>query len=224
MAEKKITKKSPKVVVSDTPKAEECCVHECCSKKSILKKHLMFLGALVVLAVVLGYFFRDRYLAAFVNGKPIFRYKLNQLLIKGSGKDALESLIVEGLIKAEVEKNQIEITKEQVEAEVKKISSQFGDQAKFEEVLKAQGMSVEEFRSQIETKLQVYNILDKDISVSDEEISQFLKDSGETLTATSEAEKKSQAGVTLREQKLNEKIQTWIADLLAKAKITRFVK
>ncbi|PIV02168.1 hypothetical protein COS55_00150, partial [Candidatus Shapirobacteria bacterium CG03_land_8_20_14_0_80_40_19] len=202
----------------------ECCPPNCCSKRSVLRKHLLVLGVLVVLAAVLGYFFRDRLLVAIVNGKPVFRYKLNQLLVKSSGKEALENLIVEGLIKEEVKKNQVVITKEDIDGEIKKISAQFGDVTKFEEVLKAQGMSKEDFQSQIETKLQVYGILGKDITVSEDEISQFLKENGETMTATSEAEKRTEANGVLREQKINEKVQTWISDLLAKAKITRFLK
>jgi len=223
MAEKKIAKKSPKSKI-EVEKTEECCTSECCSKKSILKKHLIFLGAVVVLVIVLGYFFKDKFLAAFVNGKPIFRYQLNQILVKGSGKDALESLIIEGLIKEEVKKNQVTVSKEEVDGEVKEISSQFGEEAKFEEVLKAQGMTLEEFRSQLETKLQVYKILDKDIIVSEEEIAKFLTENEKTLTATSEAEKRIQANGLLRDQKINEKIQTWISELLAKAKITRFIE
>lgn len=223
MAEKKNTSKSLKSISSDLKEAL-CCHLGCCLKGSVLKKHLLVLGVLVVLVAVLGYFFRDRFLAAFVNGKPIFRYKLSQLLIKSSGKEALESLIVEGLIKEEVKRNQVVVTKEDIDSEIKKISAQFGAEAKFEDVLKAQGISVDDFRSQIETKLQVYRILGKDITVSEDEISQFLKDNEKSLTATSEAEKRTQAKETLKEQKINEKVQTWISDLLAKAKITRFLK
>ena len=223
MAEKKKTIK-PSEKKINLEKETECCPPNCCSKRSVLRKHLLVLGVLVVLAAVLGYFFRDRLLVAIVNGKPVFRYKLNQLLVKSSGKEALENLIVEGLIKEEVKKNQVVITKEDIDGEIKKISAQFGDVTKFEEVLKAQGMSKEDFQSQIETKLQVYGILGKDITVSEDEISQFLKENGETLTATPEAERRTEANEVLKEQKINEKVQTWISDLLAKAKITRFLK
>lgn len=223
MAEKKKTS-NPSEKKINLEKEAECCSTSCCLKGSVLKKHLLVLGVLVVLIAILGYFFRDRFLAALVNGKPIFRYKLNQLLIKSSGKEALENLIVEGLIKEEVKKNQVVVTKEDIDAEVKKISDQFGAGAKFEDVLKAQGISIDDFRSQIETKLQVYGILGKDLAVSEDEISQFLKENKESLTATSEAEKRIQANGVLREQKINEKVQTWISDLLAKAKITRFLK
>jgi len=223
MAEEKKTSNSSKKKIS-LEKETECCSTSCCLKGSVLKKHLLVLGVLVVLVAVLGYFFRDRFLAAFVNGKPIFRYKLNQLLIKSSGKEALENLIVEGLIKEEVKKNQVVVTKEDIDNEVKKISDQLGAGTKLEDVLKAQGMSIDDFRSQMETKLQVYKILGKEIIVSEDEISQFLKENEKSLTATSEAEKRTQANEALREQKINEKVQTWISDLLAKAKITRFLK
>ena len=61
MADKKITKKSV------VPEKEA----ECCPKGKILKKHLLFLAVLVILIAVLGYFFKDKIIAATVNGKPI---------------------------------------------------------------------------------------------------------------------------------------------------------
>jgi len=223
MAERKKTSNSSEKKIS-LEKEAECCSASCCLERSMLKKHLLVLGVLVVLVAVLGYFFRDRFLAALVNGKPIFRYKLSQLLIKSSGKEALENLIVEGLIKEEVKRNQVVVTREDIDGEIKKISDQLGAGTKLEDVLKAQGISIDDFRSQMETKLQVYKILGKDLTVSEDEIGQFLKENEKSLTATSEAEKRTQANEALREQKINEKVQTWISDLLAKAKITRFLK
>ena len=219
-------KKSEIVKENSNPKDEITMGKKGCCYMSgkILKLHLTFLGAFIVLLAVLGYFFKDKVLVALVNNKPIFRYQLNQQLVSSFGKDALENLIVEDLIKAEVKKQNISITKETIEEEIKKIETSLGDQIKLEDALKQQGMTLESFRSQIETRLQVYKILDKEVNVTDEEISAFMKESGEMLTATSEAEKITEATGILKEQKINEKIQTWISDLLAKAKITRFLK
>lgn len=201
-----------------------CCSPGCCSKGSVLKKHLLFLGVLVVLAVIFGYFFRDRFLAAFVNGKPVFRYKLNQLLVKSSGKEALESLIVEDLINAEIKKSKIVVTEEKIEEEVKKISGSLTGGMKLEDALSMQGISLADFRNQLKMRLQVNKILEKEVGVSEEEIDKYVKENDKTLVATAAADKRTEAKQILGEQKLSEKIQSWISDLLSKAKITRFLK
>jgi len=214
MADKKITKKSV------VPEKEA----ECCPKGKILKKHLLFLAVLVILIAVLGYFFKDKIIAATVNGKPIFRQQLNKKLSSTYGKEILENMIVEDLIRNEANKQGIAVTKEDIDKEIEKIKGTLGQGVKLEDVLSYQGVSLAEFEDQIKLRLQVNKVLEKEITVSDEEITAYLKDNAETLTATGEAEKKEEAGQILREQKINEKIQAWISDLLAKAKISRFLK
>lgn len=235
MATKKIKRTFPKVVKSQSvgmedysakdecksSSSENCC---CGEKKSVLKIHLAFLLIIVVVLGMLGYFFRDKILVAIVNGKPIFRYQLNDNLTKSFGKDALENLIVESLIKDEVKKNQIAVSEQDVNKEVEKISKSLSGGMKIEDALKAQGMTLADLQSQLKLRLQVNKVLEKEISVSTEEVDKFIKDSAGALTATTEAEKRVEATKVLEEQKLNTKIQTWISDLLAKAKISRYLK
>lgn len=204
-----------------TDSSEDCC---CGQKKNILKIHLTFLLIVVVVLGVLGYFFRDKFLAAIVNGKPVLRYQLNKSLTASYGKETLENLIVEQLIKEEVKKNQIVVTIEEIDKEVEKISKNLSGGMKIEDALKAQGMTLDNLKTQLKLRLQVNKILEKDVSVTDEEIDKFLKDNGKSLTATVEAEKRTEATNILKEQKLSSKIQTWISDLLAKAKISRYLK
>lgn len=235
MAEKKITKKSPKTVRSSAQnvlpenmivpeKEAECCSSSCCLKGKILKKHLLVLAVLVILIAVLGYFFKDKIIIAIVNGKPIFRYELSQRLTSTFGKETLENIIVEKLIREEAGKKGIVIGDSDVEKEVEKIGKSLGNGMKIEDVLKMQGVSLADFKNQLKLRLQVNKILEKEITVSDEEIDKFIKDNSRALIATGEAEKKTEAREKLKEQKISEQIQKWIGDLLAKSKITRFLK
>lgn len=197
---------------------------DCCCRKDILKIHLRILIVIMLAVVIAGYFFRDRFLAAIVNGKPIFRYQLNKNLTASFGKEALENLIVEQLIKEEVKKNQVVVTIEEIDKEVEKISKNLSGGMKIEDALKAQGMTLDNLKTQLKLRLQVNKVLEKEAIVTGEEIDKFLKDNGKSLTATGEAEKRVEATTILKEQKLSAKIQTWISDLLAKAKISRYLK
>lgn len=200
------------------------CNDSCCSQKNVFKIHLVILAVLILAAGFFGYFFRDKFLAAIVNGKPIFRYQLNKNLTASFGKEALENLVVEQLIKEEVKKNQVVVTIEEIDKEVEKISKNLSGGMKIEDALKAQGMTLDNLKTQLKLRLQVNKVLEKETTVTGEEIDKFLKDNGKSLTATGEAEKRAEATTILKEQKLSAKIQTWISDLLAKAKITRFLK
>lgn len=236
MAKKKTTRKtsvlakkqessvsSPKVSI-ETKKSEMSENKVCCLGGKIGKKFIFVLLSLVIIASALGYFFKDRFLVAVVNGKPIFRYSLSQFLIKSSGKDALENLIVEKLVQAEVKKNNVSVGDQDIENEINKIKEQLGTSVSLENALSMQGMTLEDFREQIKTRLQVYKILENEITVSDEEVNQYLQDNASLLTGTTDEEKKVEASAAIKEQKMNERIQTWVNDLLSQAKITRFLK
>jgi len=196
---------------------------KCCCSGNVLKKHLYVLAVFVLIVGGMGYLFKDKFVLALVNGKPVFRYSINQKMFSLIGKDTLENTIVDLLVKEEVVKNKVNVSKEEVDAEIAKVSESLGGTS-LEDALKMQGTTMDEFRSQMEMKLQVYSLLGKDITVSKDEIDTFIKDQSESLTATTEAEKATEAESVLREQKISEKIQPWITDLLAKAKITRFLK
>lgn len=219
MAENKKSKKPP--ITDSTLVAEpskKCCMY-------LGKRNLIIALFLVILIFgISGYLLRGQYLAAMVNGKPVFRHQLNKQLTSAYGKEVLENVILENLIKEEATKNQVAISDEEIEAEIKKISAGLGEGVTLEQALAAQGMTLDSFKEQMKTRLLVYKILEKDIIISDEEVDKYIKDNAKTLTATAEADKKTEAKTIIKEQKISEKIQTWISDLLSKAKITRFLK
>ncbi|HUV71858.1 MAG TPA: SurA N-terminal domain-containing protein [Clostridia bacterium] len=188
-------------------------------------KNLFIVVALTIVIVgLLGYLFRDKFLAGIVNGRPIFRTELNQRLSQSYGKETLENMIIEKLIREEARKNNITVSDKEVEDEIAKLSQSLGEGTKLEDVLAQQRVSMKDFRNQITIRLEVNKLLDKETEVTDEEIDTFIKDNGDMLTATEEAEKRQEAQGIIKEQKLNERIQSWVSELLAKAKINRFLK
>lgn len=189
------------------------------SKKIIL----IFLAILFVLAL-LGYFFRDKFIVSIVNGKPIFRSELNRKLISSFGKETLENMIVEELVKEEIAKQKVQVGEEEISRELERVAKSLGNQAKIEDVLASQGISMKDFRSQLQMRLEVNKIMEKEITILDSEIDQFVKSNEQFLVATGEAERKIEARERVKEQKMNEKVQKWVSDLLAKAKISRFLK
>lgn len=189
------------------------------------KGRMMLIGGLILAIIALsGYVFKDKFIAAIINGKPIFRYQLNKRLVSVYGKETLENLIIENLINEQVAKNKVAVAEKEINAEVEKISATLGAGTKIEDVLKLQGVTLKDFRDQIKMRLEVSKILEKGLTITDEEIAKYVKDNAKSLTASGEAELKAEAKDKLKEQKISEQIQTWVADLIKNAKITRFLK
>ena len=212
--------------LSTTPQELSEPINKSPSGLSVFKKRkTAILIAIVILAIAgLAFLFKDKFIVATINGKPIFRYELNQRLTGSFGKETLENLIVERLIKEEATKKNVVVNEGDISKEVQKVEASLGAGTKLEDVLKYQGVSLAEFKNQLELRLKVNRILEKEITVTQEEVDKYLKDNEKTMIATGEAERKAEATAKINEQKINERIQTWISELLSKAKINRFLK
>lgn len=196
----------------------QCVKKYCCGKAAVV--------GVLILAVLalLGYFYKDKFVAAMVNGKPVFRYQLNQRLNASFGKETLENIIVEKLIKEEAKKKNIIVASEEISAEIGKLEQNLGGGMKIEDALKLQGVSLEDFKKQLMIRFQVNKILDAEITVDDEEVEDYIKGNAENMVATGEAERKIEALKIIKEEKISGRIQTWVQELLGKAKISRFLK
>jgi parvulin-like peptidyl-prolyl isomerase len=191
------------------------------------KQHLLALSFGVALALILGTLFYSKgvFIAATVNGSPISRLSVITELEKQGGKQALESLISERLIKAELKKSNIVVSDADVDTEIKKIEEQVASQGgTLEEALTAQGMSMDILRTQIATQKGLEVLLADKVKVSDEELATALKSAeGSAPEGMTTDELKTAITEQLKQQKFQEEAQKWIADITAGADIKYFV-
>lgn len=221
---KKIAEEEVKPVDTSIEEVPVAAMMSAEPKRKKISAPMLILGLSVLILGFLAYSFKDSFLVAVINGKPVFRYELNKKLTDNFGKETLENLIVEKLVAEEANKQKVTVTEEEINAEVDKLAESLGEETKIEDVLAFQGISLEDFRHQLKLRLQVNKILEKEITISEEEIDSFIKDNASALVATDEAEKRAEARAVIKEQKIGEKIQVWVSDLLAGAKITRYLK
>ena len=108
-------------------------------------------GTLVIAIILTAlYFFRGLLIAATVNGQPISRFSVISALEKQSGKQTLESIIVKTLILQEAKKQNIAISKSDLDQEIKKIEAEVSSQGQnLDQLLLAQGMSRKDLTEQI---------------------------------------------------------------------------
>jgi parvulin-like peptidyl-prolyl isomerase len=195
-------------------------------KNKPLSKGFIIAAAIILIIGVLGYFGKGFLVAAIVNGTPISRISIDSELEKQSGQKVLDAAVTKILISQELKNKNITVSDKEVNDELKKIDDQLKTQNQsLDSALSAQGMTKSELVNQIKIQKGVEKLLGGEIKISDEEISKFLTDNQQYLpTGKTDAELKQIAVEQLKQQKLDEKYQTWISGLQSKASVYKFVK
>lgn len=195
-------------------------------KKSIKigLKTALIIAAVIILGA-LGYVYKDLFIAATVNGSPISRLDVIKKLEKTSGKNLLDSLIVEKLIQSEADAKKVVVSNDEIDAEIKKIEDQIATQGggALDEALSKQGMNRDDLKKQVILNKEVEKLLGEKINVTDEEVEQYIKDNKISITKYEEAATREQIKEGLKNQKLNTQAQALITELKSKAKIKYFV-
>lgn len=179
---------------------------------------------LLLLVLLVGFFLvkRGYVVAAMVNSQPIFRWDLNSQLATRFGQQTLESMITEKLIADAAVKKGIVVGQADVDAKVASITATLGPNVNLEQLLQYQGMTRADFEHQIRLQLMVEKVLGKDVTVEESEITTFVQNNRETMTATDEASIREEARANLVSQKTSEKMQPWLMELRDKATIVKF--
>ena len=82
----------------------------------------------ILLLAGLLYAFRSLFVAAMVNGQPISRVSLVRELEKQNGKQALNSLVTKTLIYQEARKQNVSVSDDEINGEMKKIEDNLQQQ------------------------------------------------------------------------------------------------
>ena len=186
-------------------------------------KKLLVAVLFLVLFLGLVYFSRRYLIAASVNGKSIGRLSILKKLEKQSGKKILEMMITQALIRQEAEKRKIDVNQKEIDEEIKKIEANVSSQGStLDQALQNQGMTKGDLIEEIKIQLMLQKMAGKDIKISDKEIDDFIN-ANKNQQGFDKEIPKEQAIAQLKQQKLQQKIQTFVTDLKTKAKITYFV-
>lgn len=229
MATKKSAKNTIKKPVKKTPSRTSRVVASAkettktADTKKMSRKKLYIIGAVIIAAILL-FVFKSLFVAALVNGSPITRLAVIQLLEKQAGKKALDSLVTKKLILQEAQRQHINITKQDIDTEMKKVEDNFKSQGQsFDDILKSQGLS----RADLEEQIKLQKIVTKmagNITVSDKDIDDYIEKNKDSLNqATDQAKLRDDVKAQLVDQKTQDKIQSIVQELQQKAKILYFV-
>lgn len=191
------------------------------------KKLFLYVFTLLIVAGLI-YLVGKVMLVATVNGEMIDRISVIKQLEKQGGKKVLDTVIVKALVKQEAKKRKVNVTDDEVQSEISKIEKNVVAQGTtVDALLEQQGMTKKDLQDDIKLQLLVTKMVDKNFTITDKEIEDYIssqKDLPSVGGAPAQAMTKDQAKEALNQQKIQSKIQTFIADLKSKAKISYFIK
>ena len=181
-------------------------------------------GAVIVVLLTLFYLLKGLFVAAFVNGQPISRLSVVRELERRGGAQALDSVISQTLILQEAKKQKVTATDEEVNATIAEIEVSLEGQGGLDQILISEGMTRDDLINQVRLQKLAEKILSDQVSVSDEEVRQYIETNADLLPEDQNTEElNNKVKNQLQQQKLSEAIQTWLTDLKDKANINYFV-
>lgn len=185
-------------------------------------KKFFYLGLTIIIVAIALFLTKSLFLAAVVNGRPIFKWQLDRELEKRYGVQILDNLITEKLINQEANKLKIKTTQEDLNKELDAVKQTLPQGTDLETALKSQNMTMDDFLKQVKIKLQAENILNPKITTTDAEIEEFASKSAAFLTSTDSGKQKEEATTLLRQQKLGQVFNEWLKEIQSKAQILKF--
>lgn len=191
--------------------------------KSTPNRWPFIIGILVVLFVILLAANKGWVLAAVVNGKPIFSWDLNNTLRARYGQQTLEGMIGESLISDEASKNGITVNDADLAAKQKQVLSSLGTDVSLDDFLKFQGMTKADFQHQLKIQITVEKLLTKGLTISDDDINNYIATNRATLTASDPAQLKAEARQAIVNNLVSDKLQSWFTQLRQKAAVIKFL-
>lgn len=116
-----------------------------------------------------------------VGDETITKDELYDELVKANGQAALDSLITKKIVDLEVEKQDVNVTEEEIQSELDKIMEQYGGEEAFNQALASYGYSEDDIKSDIKTTLNINKLLEAEITITEEEMKSYFEENKESL-------------------------------------------
>lgn len=190
-------------------------------KKAIFVLVILVLGSLF-------YYARGFFWAARVNGKHISRLSVVRELERRGGSDVLQELVSKELIFQEGRKQEIEVSDEVVDSEIKLFEERLGipdSGQSLDDVLSGQGLTRDDLIEQIKIQKIAEAALGDQLDVSEEELDEYIA-ANEALLGedTPPEEAKEIAREQLKATKFAPAFQAWLTALQDTAKVDYLIE
>lgn len=190
----------------------------------------MLLLSMLAMGLIGGYaittLYQEQRPAATVNGQNISMSTLQTELLRQGGQKVLDNKITETLIFQEAKNKNINPTDAEINDKIKSIEKDITAKGQnLDNLLKAQGQTRDDLKQQVKIQTIIEKMFSKDINVTEQEAKDYFEKNKASYGADVTYESKVQEIKDgLKNQKLADKFQAWLADAKAKAKIKTYLK
>lgn len=150
----------------------------------ILLAVIVLIGAAAIFSLTSG---KSKTLAT-VDGKKITEADLYEVLEERFGKIELGVLIEEKVIDLELKKANKEISKAEIDEEVKRYREAFGGEEQLKTTIAMQGMTLSDFEKNVKRSLALDALFGEDVEVTDEEMEAYYEENKAAFFDEAEAE------------------------------------
>ena len=200
--------------------------------KSVLKVvglTLIILGSFIGVDLFIQYLNND-YSVAVVNGERVSKSQYYKLLDQAYGETISQTLIENTLIRQEAKKEGIELTQEEVDAELQNTIDYVGGQEEYDATLLSNGITNDDVIEQIELSLLTRKIISPTLEYTEDDVKSFFDQYSSLMfpsetNALEEGEKlnydlyKDEAESVYVDQLVSDAKDTWLKELESTAKI-----
>ena len=187
--------------------------------------------ALVIALVVLGlgallYNYRTLFIAATIQGKPIFRWEVVKVLESQLGDQALNNLVEKKLIENEAAAKNIVVSEDEINIKIQTIEDGIvqGGQT-MEEFLEQNGMTEADFRSQVRHIALIEKLMQDKVTVTEEEVTAYITENKESFPdLTDDEQGRSLVRESLRQNKMSQEYSNYIAELKTTGNVNILIK
>lgn len=144
---------------------------------------IVYIGLLVIvfgIGILVGNYMigggsaADKEVVGKVNDTNIYKDELYAFMMKQSGAQTVDMLIVDKIAELEAKKADITISDADIEAEMEKMYEYYGGQAAVEQELAATGLTLDDLRNDIKMNLRIKKLLESRVVITDEEMSTYF--------------------------------------------------
>ncbi len=206
-------------VVSQVSKNKEATPVE--SKSKVLIRALVYC-AIAGLVFLFGFKYKSLLVVAKVDNNIIYRWQLNDRVYQRYGQRTLDDLVTLTLIKNELKKEKVSVSADEINKKVTEIEKDLNGTS-LNDALKAQNLSMDEFREQIYLQQGIDKLFSQKVVVSKEEVDDYLSKYGSLLEASDDASKRTEAEKSVKDDKMQKAVSDWLEGLKTKVKVVKYI-
>ena len=123
----------------------------------------------------------DSDVVAIVGTSQITKDQLYKMLVEASGQEALDSLIVQKIVELEAEKNNITLSKDELQEEIDTMIEGFGGEESYLAALQYYGLTQDAFEKDLEINMYINKLLEPEIEITEEEMKEYFEANKESF-------------------------------------------